>query len=113
MIALSGEIAEGLVFANGSRAHMTNSLGVLPAAKRSDPDFFIGNRIRTCTPMTSTRQRRFCVIQWPILASCGGLCRHHVPNARQAHGELGKRTELACDLDCAAVLLRDDVVAYR
>jgi alkanesulfonate monooxygenase SsuD/methylene tetrahydromethanopterin reductase-like flavin-dependent oxidoreductase (luciferase family) len=41
MIALSAEIAEGLVFANGSRAHMSDSLGVLPAAKRSDPDFFI------------------------------------------------------------------------
>src|SRR4029077_16557698 len=37
-----------LVFANASRAHMTESLGALPAAKRSDPDFFIGNRIRTC-----------------------------------------------------------------
>src|ERR1700738_4534900 len=48
MIALSAEIAEGLVFANGSRAHMTESLGTLPAAKRGNPDFFIGNRIRTC-----------------------------------------------------------------
>jgi len=48
MIALSAEIADGLVFANASRAHMTESLGALPAAKRSDPDFFIGNRIRTC-----------------------------------------------------------------
>src|SRR6516164_771622 len=48
MVALSAEIAEGLVFANGSRAHMTESLGALPAVKRSDPDFFIGNRIRTC-----------------------------------------------------------------
>ena len=47
MVALSAEIAEGLVFANGSRAHMTESLGALPAVKRSDPDFFIGNRIRT------------------------------------------------------------------
>src|SRR5579864_6615257 len=48
MIGLSAEIADGLIFANGSRAHMAESLGVLPAAKRSDPDFFIGNRIRTC-----------------------------------------------------------------
>jgi alkanesulfonate monooxygenase SsuD/methylene tetrahydromethanopterin reductase-like flavin-dependent oxidoreductase (luciferase family) len=48
MIALPAEIADGLVFANASRAHMTESLGALPAAKRSDPDFFIGNRIRTC-----------------------------------------------------------------
>jgi len=48
MIALSAEIADGLVFANASRAHMTQSLDALPAAKRRDPDFFIGNRIRTC-----------------------------------------------------------------
>ena len=43
---------EGLVFANASRAHMAESLGTLPAAKRGDPDFFIGNRIRTCISET-------------------------------------------------------------
>jgi alkanesulfonate monooxygenase SsuD/methylene tetrahydromethanopterin reductase-like flavin-dependent oxidoreductase (luciferase family) len=48
MIALAGEIAEGMVFSGGSRAHMAESLAVLPAAKRDDPGFFIGNRIRTC-----------------------------------------------------------------
>src|SRR4051812_35530184 len=48
MIALAGEIAEGMVFSGGSRAHMTESLAVLPADKRRDPAFFIGNRIRTC-----------------------------------------------------------------
>jgi len=48
MIALAGEIAEGMVFSGGSRAHMTESLAVLPAEKRNDPAFFIGNRIRTC-----------------------------------------------------------------
>jgi alkanesulfonate monooxygenase SsuD/methylene tetrahydromethanopterin reductase-like flavin-dependent oxidoreductase (luciferase family) len=48
MIALAGEIAEGMVFSGGSRAHMRESLAVLPASKRADPNFFIGNRIRTC-----------------------------------------------------------------
>src|SRR5213080_3145642 len=48
MIALAGEIAEGMVFSGGSRAHMAESLAALPAAKRTDPAFFIGNRIRTC-----------------------------------------------------------------
>ncbi len=48
MIALSGEIAEGLVFSGGSRAHMADSLAVLPPEKHRDPTFFIGNRIRTC-----------------------------------------------------------------
>jgi alkanesulfonate monooxygenase SsuD/methylene tetrahydromethanopterin reductase-like flavin-dependent oxidoreductase (luciferase family) len=48
MVALAGEIGDGLVFANGSRLHMAESLAVLPAEKRTDPNFFIGNRIRTC-----------------------------------------------------------------
>src|SRR5437660_12413120 len=48
MIALAGEIAEGMIFTAGSPAHMAESLAVLPAAKRADPGFFIGNRIRTC-----------------------------------------------------------------
>jgi alkanesulfonate monooxygenase SsuD/methylene tetrahydromethanopterin reductase-like flavin-dependent oxidoreductase (luciferase family) len=48
MVALAGEIAGGVVFANGSRSHMAASLSVLSAEKRADSDFFIGNRIRTC-----------------------------------------------------------------
>src|SRR5205823_11658478 len=48
MIALAGEIADGMVFSGGSRAHMPESLAVLPAARRDDPKFFIGNRIRSC-----------------------------------------------------------------
>ena len=48
MVALAGEIGDGVVFANASRAHMAASLDALPADKRSDPNFFIANRIRTC-----------------------------------------------------------------
>ena len=48
MIALAGEIGDGMVFANGSRSHMAASLATLPAGKRSDPTFFIGNMIPTC-----------------------------------------------------------------
>jgi alkanesulfonate monooxygenase SsuD/methylene tetrahydromethanopterin reductase-like flavin-dependent oxidoreductase (luciferase family) len=48
MVALSGEIAEGVVFANASRSHMSDSLAALPEGKRGDPDFFIGNMIPTC-----------------------------------------------------------------
>jgi tellurite resistance protein TehA-like permease len=36
-----------------------------------------------------------------------------LPDARQAHGELGITADLACDLDPAAMLLGDDIVAYR
>jgi alkanesulfonate monooxygenase SsuD/methylene tetrahydromethanopterin reductase-like flavin-dependent oxidoreductase (luciferase family) len=48
MVALAGEIAEGVVFANASLSHMAASLAALPDAKRNDPGFFIGNMIPTC-----------------------------------------------------------------
>src|ERR1700712_784168 len=48
MVALAGEIAEGVVFANASRSHMALSLAALPDHKRTDPGFFIGNMIPTC-----------------------------------------------------------------
>lgn len=48
MVALSGEMAEGVIFANASLSHMSESLGSLPANKRNDSDFFIGNMIPTC-----------------------------------------------------------------
>src|SRR5215510_3081981 len=48
MVALSGELAEGVVFANVVLSHMGQSLAALPANKRNDPGFFIGNMIPTC-----------------------------------------------------------------
>lgn len=48
MVKLAGEIAEGLVFANVARSRTAQSLACLPAAKREDPGFFIGNMIPTC-----------------------------------------------------------------
>jgi alkanesulfonate monooxygenase SsuD/methylene tetrahydromethanopterin reductase-like flavin-dependent oxidoreductase (luciferase family) len=48
MIALAGEIGDGLVFANATRSHMAESLAVLPEAKRADPNFEIANMIPTC-----------------------------------------------------------------
>jgi alkanesulfonate monooxygenase SsuD/methylene tetrahydromethanopterin reductase-like flavin-dependent oxidoreductase (luciferase family) len=48
MVVLAAEIADGLVFANAALSYLPQSLSVLPAAKRGDPGFFIGNRIRTC-----------------------------------------------------------------
>jgi len=47
MVALAGELAEGVVFANVCRSHMGESLSGLPAARRRD-GFFIGNMIPTC-----------------------------------------------------------------
>src|SRR6185295_9171739 len=48
MVALAGEITDGVVFANAARSRMAHSLGVLPEPKRRDPAFFIGNMIPTC-----------------------------------------------------------------
>lgn len=48
MIGLAGEIAEGMVFANGARSHMAESLAVLPGDKRTGDDFFIGCMTPTC-----------------------------------------------------------------
>ena len=48
MIALSEEIASGMVFANGARSHMQESLSVVSDASRASDDFFIGDMIPTC-----------------------------------------------------------------
>src|SRR5499427_10185819 len=39
MVALSAEIAEGVLFANASLTHLAESLSALPSAKRHDTDF--------------------------------------------------------------------------
>jgi len=48
MVALAGEIADGLIFANGSRSHISASLAVLPADKRYNDEFLVANMIPTC-----------------------------------------------------------------
>jgi alkanesulfonate monooxygenase SsuD/methylene tetrahydromethanopterin reductase-like flavin-dependent oxidoreductase (luciferase family) len=48
MVALSAEIAEGVIFANASRSHMADSLSVIPTEKRRDPDFLVADMIPTC-----------------------------------------------------------------
>jgi alkanesulfonate monooxygenase SsuD/methylene tetrahydromethanopterin reductase-like flavin-dependent oxidoreductase (luciferase family) len=48
MVALAVEIGDGLLFSSGCLSHMAASLSVVPAARRDDPTFFIGNRVRVC-----------------------------------------------------------------
>jgi alkanesulfonate monooxygenase SsuD/methylene tetrahydromethanopterin reductase-like flavin-dependent oxidoreductase (luciferase family) len=48
MVGLAAEIAQGLIFANASLSHMAQSLSVVPAARRADPDFLIGNMLPVC-----------------------------------------------------------------
>src|SRR5215469_4900204 len=48
MVTLAAEISDGVVFANASLSHMGQALSPITQARRNDPSFFIGNRIRTC-----------------------------------------------------------------
>jgi alkanesulfonate monooxygenase SsuD/methylene tetrahydromethanopterin reductase-like flavin-dependent oxidoreductase (luciferase family) len=48
MIALSEEIGQGMVFANGARSHMAESLSYISDSARASDDFFIGDMIPTC-----------------------------------------------------------------
>ncbi|HXK24708.1 MAG TPA: LLM class flavin-dependent oxidoreductase [Myxococcota bacterium] len=48
MVALAGEIAEGVVFANVARSHVARSLQALPPARRRDSTFFVGDMIPVC-----------------------------------------------------------------
>jgi alkanesulfonate monooxygenase SsuD/methylene tetrahydromethanopterin reductase-like flavin-dependent oxidoreductase (luciferase family) len=48
MVALAGEIAEGVLFANASLSHVAPSLAALPPARRNDPGFLIGNMLPVC-----------------------------------------------------------------
>jgi alkanesulfonate monooxygenase SsuD/methylene tetrahydromethanopterin reductase-like flavin-dependent oxidoreductase (luciferase family) len=47
MVAVAGELGDGVVFANTARSHVGNLLSVVPAEKRNDPKFFIGSMIAT------------------------------------------------------------------
>lgn len=48
MIQLAEEVGDGMVFANGARSHMGDSLSVLTDESRQNGGFFIGNMIPTC-----------------------------------------------------------------
>jgi alkanesulfonate monooxygenase SsuD/methylene tetrahydromethanopterin reductase-like flavin-dependent oxidoreductase (luciferase family) len=48
MVALAGEVGDGVVFANVSRSHVAETLSALPAEKRDDPAFQIADMIPVC-----------------------------------------------------------------
>ena len=48
MVHLSGEIADGMVFANVARSRMGASIAALPAHARARDDFTVANMIPTC-----------------------------------------------------------------
>ena len=86
MVGLAGELGQGVVFANVARSHLKRSLEALPAAARSDPDFFIGDMIPTCIS--------------DDLAAAAAVCRRTLsgyvtlPNYRNYWKEAGYREEM-------------------
>lgn len=48
MVALAGELADGVVFANAARSALPGLLRALPQARRGDPAFFVGNMVPVC-----------------------------------------------------------------
>ena len=104
MVALAGELAEGVVFANASLSHMRQSLEALPAAKRADPDFFIGNMIPTCI---SDDVEAAKAVNRRTLTGYAFL-----PNYRNYWKEAGYREEMEAVEKAIAEGRRDDVPKY-
>lgn len=101
MVALAGDVAEGVVFANACRSHMAVSLAALPAAKRNDPGFFIGNMIPTCISDDIEAAK---AVNRRTLTSYGFL-----PNYRNYWREAGYGEEMDAIEKAIAEGRRDDV----
>jgi alkanesulfonate monooxygenase SsuD/methylene tetrahydromethanopterin reductase-like flavin-dependent oxidoreductase (luciferase family) len=104
MVALSGEISEGVVFANASRQHMKASLAALPAAKRNSADFFIGNMLPTCVSDDIAAAR---AVSRRTLTSYAFL-----PNYRNYWKEAGYVEEMTAIENAIAENRNDDVPKY-
>jgi alkanesulfonate monooxygenase SsuD/methylene tetrahydromethanopterin reductase-like flavin-dependent oxidoreductase (luciferase family) len=104
MVALAGEIAEGVVFANASLSHMAVSLAALPEAKRTDPSFFIGNMIPTCISEDIEAAKAVCRRS---LTSYGFL-----PNYRNYWKEAGYEEEMEAIETAIAEGRNNDVPSY-
>jgi len=104
MVALAAEIAEGVLFANASLSHMAESLAVVPAAKRTDPDFLIGNMLPVCITddegaALALHRRR--LVRYTLL-----------PNYRNYWKEAGYGEEMRAIEQALAENRRDDIPRY-
>jgi len=104
MVALSAEIADGVLFANASLSHLAKSLSVLPSAKRHDPDFLIGDMLPVCI----TEDER------AALALHRRRLERYVllPNYRNYWKEAGYREEMTAIEQALANNRRDDIPKY-
>jgi alkanesulfonate monooxygenase SsuD/methylene tetrahydromethanopterin reductase-like flavin-dependent oxidoreductase (luciferase family) len=104
MVALAGEISEGVVFANASLSHMAESLSALPAAKRDDPNFLIGNMLPTCISDDIEAAKAVCRRSLTNYA--------FLPNYRNYWKEAGYVEEMTAIEQAIAEGRRDDVTRY-
>jgi alkanesulfonate monooxygenase SsuD/methylene tetrahydromethanopterin reductase-like flavin-dependent oxidoreductase (luciferase family) len=104
MVALAAEIAEGVVFANASLSHMSQSLAALLSAKRSDPNFLIGNMLPVCVTEDVDAAKallRRRLVHYALL-----------PNYRAYWKEAGYMDEMAAVEKAAVENRPDDIPKY-
>ncbi len=104
MVALAAELGDGMVFANASLSHMPQSLAVVPAAKRRDANFMVGNMLPVCitedvgAAMALLRRR---LVHYALL-----------PNYRAYWKEAGYVDEMAAVEKALADNRPDDIPKY-
>jgi alkanesulfonate monooxygenase SsuD/methylene tetrahydromethanopterin reductase-like flavin-dependent oxidoreductase (luciferase family) len=101
MVALAGEIAAGVLFANASLSHVPRSLAAVPPARRNDPGFLIGNMLPVCIAedegaALALHRRR--LVRYALL-----------PNYRNYWREAGYGEEMAAVEKAIAENRRDDI----
>ena len=103
MVALAAEIAQGVLFANASLPHMAESLSVVPAGKRNDPDFLVGNMLPVCISDegAALALHRHRLIRYTLL-----------PNYRNYWKEAGYVDEMTAIETAVAENRRDDIPKY-
>ena len=101
MIQLAEEIGDGMVFANGARSHMSDSLAVLSEDARTNDSFFIGNMIPTC--IHDDIQAAMAVNRKTLTSYA------YLPNYRNYWREAGYVEEMDAIGECVASGNLDDV----
>ena len=104
MVALAGEIADGVLFANASLSHMAQSLAVVPPPGRADPKFLIGNMLPVCiaddeNAAIALHRRR--LVRYALL-----------PNYRNYWKEAGYGEEMAAIEQALAENRRDEIPKF-
>jgi alkanesulfonate monooxygenase SsuD/methylene tetrahydromethanopterin reductase-like flavin-dependent oxidoreductase (luciferase family) len=104
MVELAGEISQGVVFANAALSHMAASLDALPAGRRNDEAFFVGNMLPACISDDIEAAKTVCrnnLIRYTFL-----------PNYRNYWKEAGYVEEMTAIERALAAGREDEVPRY-